>query len=913
MTNPAAHEKAAYVDSGVESTRASLRFRPPRMLFNSIERPYLLSKLMDGLARQIVVLRAPPGFGKTALMKAAYDRILAGTLRLPGGRETSTVHCSWLSLSALESAQDFIVDLRLALDLPQITGQGNSLLETMETVGRRNGVTLLFLDNVDAAGHHRLLEQMMLSAPDNLCIACATFLPAPIPLARLKARGTLSEITASEMVFGRSELQRLLSRSSTAASIDHLMQVTRGWPALAQLAAGIPTATLSREDQRPLLTERHADIAGFVHETIIDQLSPALHDTLQKMAGFDEFRLDLATDLGAEPLSPDDLAVLEALNPVIERSASGWLSLHPVLRACLNNDIATAPEDDRHALHRRAATWFATRGFLEKAVSHAAQSGDFRMAEEIIDHAGGVDIFLRAGHKVLEHLIDNFPPEVLHSSPRLVVCYAVVLSKRGNATAGRARLDLLKENDDWSDAALAAVNRDVLDHIDSLIDVYVDRRLDAVHARHLEQVSATLPPHETWELAWIHNHLCIVYTRLGELEAARRSALKALSYYREEKAVYAQVFMLVHLGLVGSLSGEFSAALQFCREAEALVESAHWTDRNLLAIARLASAGVLYHQGEVHLVEKMLSECVEPLVRGESWVDLFTRLFSLLARSRLHVSGFDTAIAAIDKAEEVAVERAMPRLKIAAGIMRIDLLVRVGMIESAVQASEKVVVLKARTEPDDWTWREAYDYEIAAARLALALGHAQTALETLIELIAASTVSGRGYHRLVAEVLGVRAAWKAGKQQQALSYLQSAIALARVHEVTQMFIDEGQEFSTTLRAIVRRFGLKAFSVDAVEFLSRIAGHGFGRQPKTPIDIRSAHNAKRPSGGLLSGRETTVLKLLTDGCSNKEIARALKLSEATIKFHLKNIYTKLGVSRRTMAVSVGRHLNLTQGE
>jgi LuxR family maltose regulon positive regulatory protein len=910
MTNDASSEQAKYVDMGAERFRSGLRFRPPRMLFNAIERPYLLSKLMAGLARQFVVLRAPPGFGKTALMKAAYERILAGTLRLPGVHDTPITHCSWLSLSTLQSTRDFVVDLRQALDLPQITDTGNTLLETMETVGRRNGVTVLFLDNVDAAcGQHRFLEQMALSAPDNLSIAFASFLPAPISLARLKARGTLSEISASDLVFVRSELQRLLSRSPTTTSIDLLMQVTLGWPALAQLAAAIPPTALSQERHKLVLTEQHTDIIGFVRETIVAQLSPALYDVLQKMAGFDEFCLDLATDLGAEQLAPNDLAVVEALNPVIERRPGGWLSLHPVLRSCLEDEMATTHEDNRRDLHRRAATWFATRGLLEQAVSHAARSGDFRMAEEIIDQAGGVDIFLRAGHKVLEHLIDNFPPDILHASPGLVVCYAVVLSKRGNATAGRERLDLLKEDDDWSEAALAAVNRSVLDHIDSLIDVYVDRRLDAAHAHYLEQVAVTLPPHATWELAWIHNHLCIIYTRLGELEAARRTALRALGYYREEKAAYAQVFMLVHLGLVGSLSGEFSAALQFCREAEALVESAHWTDRNLLAIARLASADVLYHQGEVQLVEQMLSKCVEPLVRGESWVDLFTRLFSLLARSRLHVSGFDTAIAAIDKAEEVAIERAMPRLQIAAGIMRVDLLVRVGMTESAAHASEKVAVLKSKAEPGNWTWREDYDYQIVTARLALSLGHAKSALDTLERLIAVSAVSGQGYHRLVAEIMAVRAAWKVGHQDRALSYMQSAVALARAHQVTQLFIDEGQEFAATLRAVVRRFGLKAFSVDAVEFLSRIVGHGFRRQPRTFIAIGNSTEKRAPSAGLLSARESAVLKLLADGRSNKELARSLSVTEATVKFHLKNIYAKLGVSRRTMAVSVGRQLNL----
>jgi LuxR family maltose regulon positive regulatory protein len=49
----------------------------------------------------------------------------------------------------------------------------------------------------------------------------------------------------------------------------------------------------------------------------------------------------------------------------------------------------------------------------------------------------------------------------------------------------------------------------------------------------------------------------------------------------------------------------------------------------------------------------------------------------------------------------------------------------------------------------------------------------------------------------------------------------------------------------------------------------------------------------------------VLLLLTRGKSNKEIARDLGLAEATVKFHLKNVFGKLGVSRRAMAISVAR--------
>lgn len=54
---------------------------------------------------------------------------------------------------------------------------------------------------------------------------------------------------------------------------------------------------------------------------------------------------------------------------------------------------------------------------------------------------------------------------------------------------------------------------------------------------------------------------------------------------------------------------------------------------------------------------------------------------------------------------------------------------------------------------------------------------------------------------------------------------------------------------------------------------------------------------------LTERETSVLVLLAEGATNAEIARRLRVSENTVKFHLQNLYTKLGVGNRTEAVAV----------
>jgi DNA-binding NarL/FixJ family response regulator len=61
--------------------------------------------------------------------------------------------------------------------------------------------------------------------------------------------------------------------------------------------------------------------------------------------------------------------------------------------------------------------------------------------------------------------------------------------------------------------------------------------------------------------------------------------------------------------------------------------------------------------------------------------------------------------------------------------------------------------------------------------------------------------------------------------------------------------------------------------------------------------------RTPEEGPLSGREIEVLTLTSRGASNKEIASALSISEATVKSHLNHIYRKLEVDDRTAAVTV----------
>ena len=93
-------------------------------------------------------------------------------------------------------------------------------------------------------------------------------------------------------------------------------------------------------------------------------------------------------------------------------------------------------------------------------------------------------------------------------------------------------------------------------------------------------------------------------------------------------------------------------------------------------------------------------------------------------------------------------------------------------------------------------------------------------------------------------------------------------------------------------------------VNAIKFMA------MGEQ-YAPIDFMTAEpvTLSNPLADKLSPRELQVLKGLTEGKANKEIARDLDLSEPTIKLHVKTLYRKVGANNRTQAALIAREAGL----
>jgi len=147
--------------------------------------------------------------------------------------------------------------------------------------------------------------------------------------------------------------------------------------------------------------------------------------------------------------------------------------------------------------------------------------------------------------------------------------------------------------------------------------------------------------------------------------------------------------------------------------------------------------------------------------------------------------------------------------------------------------------------------------------------------------------------------------------------------LSRINELPPTIIlttfDEDQLVLNGLRAGARGFLLKDVSLDQlVNAIKVVVDGGSLVQPGlTDRLLRGVSHLENKFASLdepdpLTERETEILRLMSGGYSNKEIARSLDVAEGTVKNHVSNILSKLGVRDRTRAVLKALELGLVQG-
>jgi len=268
----------------------------------------------------------------------------------------------------------------------------------------------------------------------------------PLPIARLRARGQVTEIRAADLRFTPAEAAAFLSKmtnvsvdEATAAPLD---EKTEGW------VTGLRLAGLylrDRGDVRRLAQELHGSsghIAEYLVAEVLSRHTPEFVACLVETSILDRFCAALCEALHAggasartkkgscDPRQFINWLVKENLFVISLDSQGCWFRYHHLFQQMLQRQLRRRRSaDDIATLHSRACEWFAQEGLTDEAIQHAVAAGDSVAATRLVNESRH-DALISGRWHVLERRLARLPEAMRESRPEVLMAQAWVSYNR---------------------------------------------------------------------------------------------------------------------------------------------------------------------------------------------------------------------------------------------------------------------------------------------------------------------------------------------------------------------------------------------------------------------------------------------------------------------------------------------------
>jgi LuxR family maltose regulon positive regulatory protein len=634
--------------------RTKLYIPPPRP--ELVSRPRLIERLNAGIHRKLTLVSAPAGFGKTTLVSEWVQAM---------GGATPPIAIAWLSLDEGDNDPTrFLVYFVAALQtlaLSQVQGieanMGKGALSALQSpqpppieailtalineVAAIPDRIVLVLDDyhlIEAQPIHDALTFLLRHLPPHtgpggqcqgMHLVIATREDPHLPLARLRARGQLTELRATDLRFTSSEaaefLNRVMGLDLSAKDIAALETRTEGWIAGLQLAA---ISMQGRKDVTGFVqsfTGSHHFVLDYLIEEVMEQQSESVQTFLLQTAVLDRLIGSLCDALTGQKNGKATLEMLESANlfifPLDEERR--WYRYHHLFGDLLRERLIQTQPNKLPILHSLASKWFEQQGLIDEAMEHAFQSGNVDQAARMIDEHIE-DRWQRGELTRLFRWLHKLPDELVYNNPNLCIFLAWNSFINGNQEKAEESLQLaekklalftetlLEKPSRVHEPPSRLIEKKVRGRAAAIRAVMATYRSDADGSMQFARLAMELLPGDdfNWRSA-AATALADAYVFMGEYDRAHQARFESLKISKTAGNTYLYLIDSTKYVLVLKARGKLQQARESCQQLISFAKDKGFSKTGTIGWIRAILGEILAETNDLDGAYEMVREGVD--------------------------------------------------------------------------------------------------------------------------------------------------------------------------------------------------------------------------------------------------------------------------------------------------------------
>ena len=882
----------------------------PQLSVDLVPRPRLYDQLDDGLTRKLILVSAPAGFGKSTLVAgwlSESNRAVAW-LSLDEGDNDPVRFWTYFVAAIQAVHQDVGGEARQIVNTPQLRSIEPVVISLINDISQLPHDLILVLDDyhvIETEGVDAGLSYLLEHQPQNLHIILNTRADPSISLARLRAHKQLIEIRAEDLQFSLEEATTLLNEkmglSLKPEHIKTLNSHTESWVVGLQLAALSLKGQSSYDNFIKEFTGGHQFILDYLIEEVLVRLPDVQREFMLRTSILVRFCGELCQALTDNASSRQILEEIRKSNLfLIPLDIEGrWFRYHHLFAEVLHALLEKDHPDEIGGLHLKAAAWFDSKGYPDEAVSHALRSGDMVRAKEMflkywlpVLHRGEVATVLR--------WLDALPEGVEWNDPSvsLARCWALFLSSQNSAIGPYLEMANAVYERLVEEGFLDRMQQDQIAAQLSLMRSVLARDLGE-HNKSLAYVeeAASLMPSEMVEgIGTVWNMLSAARAGAGDYDGAIESYERGITLSQKEgnlvgayQCTYGQVMYML-------IQGRLTKADEFCSSSINRANREGHGDFPAAGWLHIAKARIELERGCLDEAEMYLRDGLR-IARPGGFSEAVRS--GRYIRARLAAARGDLDVAENILQDTARIVNAMDEPYLT-GELNWQWAIHYLNTGDLDAAREKLQILDEKAAVTQHAnlllWRGWLFPRLLCAEKRYS--EALTALEGSIRSARALHSNGELIHLLALQAMALAAL---GERTPARVALQEALTLGAPEGYIWLWLNAGPEIGPLLRDMRADSDTPKDIHPYLDSLLDACQVTFGETMR----LHQQGELLDP----LTSRELEIVRLISKGYSNPEIAGELIVTINTIKKHTSNIYGKLGVRSRTQAIARVRELNL----